>query len=834
MSEDTHEDVYENLWKTITSGEEWKGELYNRNKDGSYYWVRKSISEVKDVKGKVTHYICIQEDITERKQVEKALYESEEQYRRLADNMIKSFLYRHNTEGQFNYVSQSVTNVLGYSVEEFLTNYTEYLTDHPVNNAVRKHTELSIQGVKQPPYETQINHKDGTAHWLEVAEVPVRDNNGDVIAVEGNAHDITQRKNAEDALKSLAKTFSFLSGKEFFDNVVKHLSESMHMDYAFIGELMESKDRVMVVSGFGKGQLLDPFEYDIAGTPCANVIGQSLCCYPSGVQKSFPEDYMLTEMGIEGYIGAPLFDKDEESLGIMVLLDSKPIQNQQIIEDTFNIFNDRVTSELIRLKAEEELQASEMQYRAIVEDQTEFIVRWKPDGTRTFVNDAYLRYFGLSRDEAIGTSFMPLVSDKHKQIIQDKITRITPENPVEIGEHIVRKLDGSECWNMWTDRGNFDENGELIEFQSIGADITERKRVEEALYESEQKYRILFEQSADAILIIEGDRFVDCNLATVKMLGYKNKEEFLEIHPAELSPEMQGDGRNSVDKADEMMSIAFARGSHRFEWDHKRPNGEVFTVDVLLTPVPIGERKFIHCVWRDITELKQAEEELNHYQMQLRSLVHEITIAEEKERRRIAIELHDHIIQDLGLSKIKLGELIQRLSADDCLPLAQETRKLVERIIKESRSLVFDLSLPILYELGFEAAIKWLANQTEEKLNIPCKVQEAGQLTPMNKEMQVLLFKAVRELMINISKHAHANEVNIFISRVNGQIDISVQDDGVGFDADHIGLYSGEALKFGLFGIKERLKLLNGLVKISSSPGSGTNITLTAPLEIND
>jgi PAS domain S-box-containing protein len=318
------------------------------------------------------------------------------------------------------------------------------------------------------------------------------------------------------------------------------------------------------------------------------------------------------------------------------------------------------------------------------------------------------------------------------------------------------------------------------------------------------------------------------------MLGYKNKKELLETHPSELSPEIQSDGRNSFEKVNEILPTVFDQGSIRLEWDHKRKNGEVFPVEVLLTAVPLGERKFIHAVWRDITERKHTEDELDQYQMQLRALASEITIAEEQERRRIAIELHDYIIQDLGLSKIKLGELVQRLSADDCLHLAEETRELIEGIIKESRSLVFDLSLPVLYDLGYVAAIKWLAEQTEKKLNIPCEVRDDGQSKPMNKEMQVLLFKAVRELMNNISKHAHANEVNILINRVNGQINTSVQDDGVGFDPAHIELYRGESLKFGLFGIKERLNLLNGLVKISSTPGSGTNITLTVPLEIDD
>ena len=195
--------------------------------------------------------------------------------------------------------------------------------------------------------------------------------------------------------------------------------------------------------------------------------------------------------------------------------------------------------------------------------------------------------------------------------------------------------------------------------------------------------------------------------------------------------------------------------------------------------------------------------------------------------------MHDNIIQDLGLSKIKMGEIIQHLSSNDCLPLAEETRMLIGQIIRESRSLVFDLSFPILYDLGFEEAVKWLAEQTEKKSNISCVVQDDGQLKPMSKEMKVLLFKATRELMINITKHSHAKEVTITIHRIKGRISVSVQDDGVGFDSAEIGSSSREALKFGLFGIKERLNLMSGSVKISSLPDSGTHITLTAPLELD-
>ncbi len=123
-------------------------------------------------------------------------------------------------------------------------------------------------------------------------------------------------------------------------------------------------------------------------------------------------------------------------------------------------------------------------------------------------------------------------------------------------------------------------------------------------------YRALFEQSADAILIIDGDTFVDCNQATVDMLRHGTKEELLRTHPSDLSPPTQPDGRDSFTKANEMIAIAFERGSHRFEWDHKRADGEVFPVEVLLTAVPKGEGFILHVVWRDITERKILERRL--------------------------------------------------------------------------------------------------------------------------------------------------------------------------------------------------------------------------------
>ncbi len=128
--------------------------------------------------------------------------------------------------------------------------------------------------------------------------------------------------------------------------------------------------------------------------------------------------------------------------------------------------------------------------------------------------------------------------------------------------------------------------------------------------DGDTRYRELFERSADAILIIDDGRFIECNEATVAMLRYGNRAELLQTHPSELSPEFQPDGQPSFEKANEMMRLALAQGSHRFEWDHKRADGEVFPVEVLLTAVPHGDRQILHVVWRDITDRKRLEEEL--------------------------------------------------------------------------------------------------------------------------------------------------------------------------------------------------------------------------------
>ncbi len=189
------------------------------------------ISELKSLKSKVESLEYRQSEEKWRTS-EKTLQQSREKYRRLVENLQDNyFFYAHNTDGIFTYISPSLTNILGYSVEEFLTHYSEYLTDNPINEKVEGHTEGSIKGIKQPPYEVEIYHKDGTVRSLHVQEVPIFDDNRKVIAVEGIAQDITERRKME---KELIKAQKLESIGVFAGGIAHDFNNSLQAILGFV------------------------------------------------------------------------------------------------------------------------------------------------------------------------------------------------------------------------------------------------------------------------------------------------------------------------------------------------------------------------------------------------------------------------------------------------------------------------------------------------------------------------------------------------------------------------------------------------------------------------
>ncbi|MDD1713502.1 MAG: HAMP domain-containing protein, partial [Methanoregulaceae archaeon] len=220
---------------------------------------------------------------------------------------------------------------------------------------------------------------------------------------------------------------------------------------------------------------------------------------------------------------------------------------------------------------------------------------------------------------------------------------------------------------------------------------------------------------------------------------------------------------------------------------------------------------------------------LENQTLQLRSLASQVSLAEERERRRIAIDLHDRVGQALAISNIKLGMLRQLESSTEFSGLVDEISNFLEQAIQETRTLMFEISSPILYELGFEAAIKHLTKQIENRHGIAIICEHDQRPQPLEDDLRVLLFQAVNELLVNVVKHARARQVIVHISRADGQIRVSVKDDGVGFDASGNAMQPALTGGFGLFSIRERLNHIGGGFFIESQYGQGTLVTLVAP-----
>ncbi|MFQ5611363.1 MAG: response regulator, partial [Anaerolineae bacterium] len=165
-----------------------------------------------------------------------------------------------------------------------------------------------------------------------------------------------ERKWAQEALRNVAEGVSAKTGEAFFRLLVQYLGKTLEVDYAFIGELAdETDDCIKTIAVCAHGEIIDNFEYNLKHTPCEQVVGQRLCYYPQNVQQDFPLDHLLVEMGIESYIGTPLFDSAGRALGIMVVLDGKPLQNVDLAASMLQIFAVRASAELERRQSEKEI-----------------------------------------------------------------------------------------------------------------------------------------------------------------------------------------------------------------------------------------------------------------------------------------------------------------------------------------------------------------------------------------------------------------------------------------------------------------------------------------------
>jgi PAS domain S-box-containing protein len=271
-----------------------------------------------------------------------------------------------------------------------------------------------------------------------------------------------------------------------------------------------------------------------------------------------------------------------------------------------------------RKRTEEALKASEARYRAIVEDQTEFICRFSPDGLLTFVNEAYCRYFGRKREDLIGRSLMQFIPQENQADLKKHLASLNQENPVTTREGWNVQPGGELRWLEWTNRAIFDEQGHLVEFQAVGRDITERKQVEEALRESEERYRSLVEVSPDVIALTNLDATVTMvNQQATRLFGYERAEEMIGKSAFDFIASQERS------RARENLQRTLAMGRVRdIEYVLLKKDGTRFPAELSASLIRDleGKPKAFMAVLRDITGRKRAEEEVRRHTAQMEAL----------------------------------------------------------------------------------------------------------------------------------------------------------------------------------------------------------------------
>lgn len=346
----------------------------------------------------------------------------------------------------------------------------------------------------------------------------------------------------------------------------------------------------------------------------------------------------------------------------------------------------------------------------------------------------------------------------------------------------------------------------------VTADEADASRLLDELKPLIEKRRALFQKSIDLAQQIEGEK----------------ERQAVAREGARLQHRIRKSLENLEDRENKLLNPQWAKEKHKTRitlWVLSAGTFTSFSLLVLL----------IYRLNQEIGVRKRAESQVAAYQDNLRSLASSLSLAEERERRRLAVYLHDQIGHTLALANIRLGEL-QKSLPSQCpgFPTAEleKAGSLLEQAIRDTHSLTFKISSPILYELGLDAALEWLTEQVQKDHGISTRFISDSRTDHLDDDVRVLLFQAVNELLVNVVKHAQAQNVEVSIRRDGANLKVEVGDDGVGFQMPRMGPHLRERCGFGLFSIRERLRPYGGVLEVQSEPGAGTHVILTVPLAI--
>ena len=635
--------------------------------------------------------------------------------------------------------------------------------------------------------------KDGTTFVAYGLATIIKDRSGDSIGYQSAVLNITEREKREEAIKESKERYRGLSEAAF--------------EAIFISE---------------KGVCLEQNSTaeKMFGYTLSEAIGRK------GVEWIVPEDReMVMNNMLSGYeepYEATALRKDGSTFPAEIQGKMMHYKGRTVRVTALNDITKRK-------QAEEELRKSEQRFRSIFENIPNIAVQgYDADRKIIFWNQASEKLYGYKKEEAIGNQLEDLIipSEMRKSVIEAVRNWVENGIPIPHGELKLMRKDKT-TFPVYSSHIILKNIKGEFEMYCIDIDMTERKQAEGALRESEEKYRRLFNTESDAIMIFDAEtlEFIDVNESALSLYGY-TREEFLKLRQPAITAEPE-ESEASIKKT---LAGKLIRIPIRY---HKKKDGTIFSVEISAGTFTLKNRKVFFGVIRDITKRKLAEETLLNSEKRLHYLSSQLITAQEKERRRISLELHDEMGQALTAISINVRSIEKELPSD-LTPLIKEKiaeiYSLADQASEQIRELSHYLRPSMLDDLGLVPTLRWYLDVYRKRTKLDVKYELINFEERPSPEVETVIYRVVQEALNNIVKHAQAGSVLVRVERKDKEAAVFIKDNGRGFEVNEF--LAPDDLKggIGLLGMQERVSILGGKFSIQSSKGHGTRISVEIPL----
>ncbi|MBI3779365.1 MAG: PAS domain S-box protein [Gammaproteobacteria bacterium] len=425
----------------------------------------------------------------------------------------------------------------------------------------------------------------------------------------------TERERAAETLREISHALSAITGDAFFRELVLNLTRALGVAYAFVGEITDASLRTIHTVAVSAGdKLVNDFVYDLPGTPCENVAGKKLCFHARGVQQLFPDDHRLIEMGIESYIGSPLFDSAGKPLGILVLLDKKPLADPEHVQSILKICAARASAELERQHAERALRQSEEHYHLLTRLAPVGIFRTDAHGHCTYVNKRWCDIAGLSPEQAYGEGWVRAIHSNDRKYIFERWYAAAKSNLPFMEECRMQRPDGVTTWVLAQASTELGAEGQVTGYVGTVTDITERKQAEAEM----RKLSSVIEQTADSVVITDRNGVIQyVNPAYQAVTGYSPEEAIGN------SPRLVKSGQHPPAFYQRLWETILKGEVFRERFINRKKDGSLYHEEKTITPLKNARGEITHFVstGKDITRRVEAENENKRMQSFLDSVV---------------------------------------------------------------------------------------------------------------------------------------------------------------------------------------------------------------------